>query len=318
MASNPAISQQLELITERFEFFEKASSTLFKKYEAAIHQMVARFETLDADLEYRFNRNPIHHIESRLKRPRSVYEKLERQGYPLTIEAMEKNIMDIAGVRVICSYIDDVYALEKVLFSQDDLQLVRRKDYVANPKPNGYRSLHIIVKIPVYFLDRKQYVPVEIQMRTLAMDFWASLEHTIKYKRKDHQDDVAMYNELKSCSEIIEDVERRMQAMMHVIETSDVEEAARKRREQMREQALVTEQMELELGATSQFYKVGDGNHAAAHVAAAARAAALQASHEIEERARQMENELDQQNAAFKNAVYDVVPGTTGARLPKI
>lgn len=97
-----------------------------------------------------------------------------------------------------------------------------------------------------------------------------------------------------------------------------MEEAARKRREQMREQALVTEQMELELGATSQFYKVGDGNHAAAHVAAAARAAALQASHEIEERARQMENELDQQNAAFKNAVYDVVPGTTGARLPKI
>lgn len=229
-------AEQKQQIVEHFQLFEKASKSLFKKYDAAIREMKTRFEILDADLEYRFNRNPIHHMESRLKTPKSVFEKLQRYEVPITLQSVEEHILDVAGMRVIVSYIDDVYAMVKVLSMQDDLKIVKVKDYIKNPKPNGYRSLHVIVKVPVYFLDRKQYVPVEIQFRTVAMDFWASLEHTLKYKQDVQLEGIDMYDELKNCSEIIEDVERRMQILMHAVQTTDVEEAARKRREQLEEQ----------------------------------------------------------------------------------
>ena len=255
------LEDELELMTESFDLFERASVSIFKKYAAAITQIEARFAVLDADLEYRLNRNPIHHVESRLKKPKSVFEKLKRRSLPITIEAMEHNITDIAGVRVVCSYIDDVYALERVLLSQDDLQLVKRKDYIANPKPNGYRSLHIIVLMPVFFLDRKQYVPVEIQLRTVAMDFWASLEHTLKYKRAKNSQvddalDLEISSELKRCSETIEGVERRMQGLVHLVETEDVLEAARDRRQEMKDQAKQAKQLQLKIEATSQFHRV--------------------------------------------------------------
>ena len=231
-------AEQAQRLVEHFALFEKASKSLFKKYDAAIREMKTRFEILDADLEYRFNRNPIHHMESRLKSTKSVYEKLQRYDVPITLRSVEEHILDVAGMRVIVSYIDDVYAMVKVLSMQDDLKIVKVKDYIAHPKPNGYRSLHIIVKTPIYFLDRKQYVPVEIQFRTIAMDFWASLEHTLKYKKKGdgNLEGIDMEDELKNCSDIIEDVERRMQILMHAVQTSDVEEAARKRREQLKEQ----------------------------------------------------------------------------------
>ena len=229
-------AEQKEKLREHYRLFERASKSLFKKYEAAIHEMKTRFEILDADLEYRFNRNPIHHMETRLKSPKSVFEKLQRYDVPITLKSVEENVLDVAGMRVIVSYIDDVYAMVKVLSKQDDLQMVKVKDYIANPKPNGYRSLHVIVKVPVYFLDRKQYVPVEIQFRTVAMDFWASLEHTLKYKQDVQLEGIDMYDELKNCSDIIQDVERRMQILMHAVQTTDVEEAARKRRQQLEEQ----------------------------------------------------------------------------------
>lgn len=229
-------AEQKQQIVEHFQLFEKASKSLFKKYDAAIKEMKTRFEILDADLEYRFNRNPIHHMESRLKTPKSVFEKLQRYEVPITLQSVEEHILDVAGMRVIVSYIDDVYAMVKVLSMQDDLKIVKVKDYIKNPKPNGYRSLHVIVKVPVYFLDRKQYVPVEIQFRTVAMDFWASLEHTLKYKQDVQLEGIDVFDELKNCSEIIEDVERRMQILMHAVQTTDVEEAARKRREQLEEQ----------------------------------------------------------------------------------
>lgn len=229
-------AEQKQQIVEHFQLFEKASKSLFKKYDAAIKEMKTRFEILDADLGYRFNRNPIHHMESRLKTPKSVFEKLQRYEVPITSQSVEEHILDVAGMRVIVSYIDDVYAMVKVLSMQDDLKIVKVKDYIKNPKPNGYRSLHVIVKVPVYFLDRKQYVPVEIQFRTVAMDFWASLEHTLKYKQDVQLEGIDMFDELKNCSEIIEDVERRMQILMHAVQTTDVEEAARKRREQLEEQ----------------------------------------------------------------------------------
>ena len=245
MPQKEATSEQIRAAADRYQIFEHASKSLFKKYEAAILEMKTRFEILDADLEFRFNRNPIHHIETRLKKPRSVFEKLIRYEKPLTLESMEENVLDIAGLRVIASYIDDVYALVKVLSMQDDLEIIKVKDYIANPKPNGYRSLHIIVKIPIYFLDRKQYVPVEIQFRTIAMDFWASLEHTLKYKKNRELEGIDMYDELKNCSDIIKDVEHRMQILMHAVQTNDVEEAARQRRDQLKKQAQQVEQTKI-------------------------------------------------------------------------
>lgn len=245
MPQKEATSEQIRAAADRYQIFEHASKSLFKKYEAAILEMKTRFEILDADLEFRFNRNPIHHIETRLKKPRSVFEKLIRYEKPLTLESMEENVLDIAGLRVIASYIDDVYALVKVLSMQDDLEIIKAKDYIANPKPNGYRSLHIIVKIPIYFLDRKQYVPVEIQFRTIAMDFWASLEHTLKYKKNRELEGIDMYDELKNCSDIIKDVEHRMQILMHAVQTNDVEEAARQRRDQLKKQAQQVEQAKI-------------------------------------------------------------------------
>lgn len=241
MVREDITAEQKQQIVEHFQLFEKASKSLFKKYEAAIREMKTRFEILDADLEYRFNRNPIHHMETRLKTPKSVFEKLQRYEVPITLQSVEEHILDVAGMRVIVSYIDDVYAMVKVLSLQDDLKIVKVKDYIKNPKPNGYRSLHVIVKVPVYFLDRKQYVPVEIQFRTVAMDFWASLEHTLKYKQDVQLEGIDMFDELKNCSEIIEDVERRMQILMHAVQTTDVEEAARKRREQLEEQEACVE-----------------------------------------------------------------------------
>ena len=136
-----------------------------------------------------------------------------------TLENIEKYIMDIAGIRVICSYISDVYNLFDLLQRQDDLEIVTVKDYIANPKPNGYRSLHVIVRIPVYFLDSKQMVPVEIQLRTVAMDFWASLEHDLKYKAKREIEGIDSYGELKDCSRIIEDVEARMQILARALDS---------------------------------------------------------------------------------------------------
>ena len=245
MPQKEATSEQIRAAADRYQIFEHASKSLFKKYEAAILEMKTRFEILDADLEFRFNRNPIHHIETRLKKPRSVFEKLIRYEKPLTLESMEENVLDIAGLRVIASYIDDVYALVKVLSMQDDLEIIKVKDYIANPKPNGYRSLHIIVKTPIYFLDRKQYVPVEIQFRTIAMDFWASLEHTLKYKKNRELEGIDMYDELKNCSDIIKDVEHRMQILMHAVQTNDVEEAARQRRDQLKKQAQQVEQAKI-------------------------------------------------------------------------
>lgn len=241
MTNESPSADKVKRAAEHYRLFERASKSLFKKYDAAIREMKTRFEILDADLEYRFNRNPIHHMETRLKTPESVFEKLERYGVPVTLKSMEENILDVAGMRVIVSYIDDVYALVKVLSLQDDLQIVKVKDYIKNPKPNGYRSLHVIVKVPIYFLDRKQYVPVEIQFRTVAMDFWASLEHTLKYKQDVSLEGIDMYDELKDCSKVIEDVEKRMQILMHAVQTTDVEEAARKRRHQLEEQEAAVE-----------------------------------------------------------------------------
>lgn len=209
---------------------EYAAQDILMKYHAAMRQMEVRLETLDQDLKLRQKRNPIHHVESRMKSIPSIFEKLERYGKSSTLESMEQHIMDIAGLRVIVSYVQDAYDILHYLKHQDDLTVVTVKDYIAKPKPNGYRSLHLIVRIPVYFLDDKEDIPVEIQIRTIAMDFWASLEHDLKYKAVRMIEGVDAPAELEECSRIIEEVENRMQVLASALEgemphASQVDEA---------------------------------------------------------------------------------------------
>lgn len=199
---------------------EYAAQDILQKYHAAMRQMEVRLETLDQDLKLRQRRNPIHHIESRMKSVPSIFEKLERYGKATTLECMERYIMDIAGLRVIVSYVQDSYDILNYLEHQDDLTVVTVKDYIANPKPNGYRSLHLIVRIPVYFLNTKEEIPVEIQIRTIAMDFWASLEHDLKYKSVRQLDGIDISSELKECSNIIKGVEDRMQVLAQALDST--------------------------------------------------------------------------------------------------
>jgi len=206
----------LHMTSESMEKLHQASvetQSIMQKYRAAMREMQVRL-----DLNLKKHRNPIHHIESRLKTPASIYEKIGRYGYEATLENMERYILDIAGIRVICPYIQDVYSLFELLNRQDDLEIVKVKDYIASPKPNGYRSLHVIARIPVFFMDKKESIPVEIQLRTLAMDFWASLEHDLKYKAVSEVQGIDASSELKDCSRIIEEVESRMQVLAGALE----------------------------------------------------------------------------------------------------
>ena len=210
-----------------------------RPYQNACQIMRAKLEVLNGSLYQKSSVSPIHNIQERIKSKRSIEKKLEKLGYSDSVQNAKDHLRDIAGIRVICYFIDDIYNLVNALKRQSELIFIREKDYIQNPKPNGYRSLHIIVKVPVYFLDRKQYVPVEIQLRTIAMDFWASLEHTLKYKQDAKVEGIDMFDDLKDCSDIIQDVERRMQILMHAVQTSDVEEAASRRRAQIEEQEKV-------------------------------------------------------------------------------
>ena len=202
---------------QRMRSLERGARDMLKKYHAAMRQMEVRLEILDQDLKLSNHRSPVHHIESRLKKPASIFEKLNRYEKKPNVDNMTKFILDIAGLRVICSYISDVYDIFHSLEKQDDLTIVTVKDYIANPKENGYRSLHIIAKIPVHFIEAREEIPVEIQLRTVAMDFWASLEHDLKYKALQEIKGVDSFEELKECSKIIEGVEARMQVLARAL-----------------------------------------------------------------------------------------------------
>ena len=152
-------------------------------YSCAIKEVKTKFDVLDTEFHIRYQRNPISTIHTRLKSQTSILEKMNRLGYPPTVDNIERHLNDIAGVRVICAYVDDIYKIAEALIRQDDIHLISEKDYIAKPKPNGYRSLHLIVSTPVYFAQCKREMRVEVQIRTIAMDFWASLEHQIKYKK---------------------------------------------------------------------------------------------------------------------------------------
>lgn len=182
---------------------------LMAYYRCAIMEIETKLNVLNEEFSLRYDRNPINSMKSRLKKPKSVKEKLEKRNLPVSLESIEKNIYDIAGVRVVCSFEDDVYTIANALLSQDDITLVQKKDYIKNPKPNGYRSLHLIVSVPIFLAKEKKSMKVEIQLRTIAMDFWASLEHQLRYK-KDFEFTQDMAKELLLCANMSAELDERM------------------------------------------------------------------------------------------------------------
>ena len=199
----PEISQALRDIAEDYVIMKC-------RYQSALREVRTKLEILDDEFQMRHSRNPIHHMESRIKSPQSTAQKIKRKGLPITPQAAMENLNDIAGIRVVCAYLNDTYAIGEMLTGQDDIQLVQMRDYIASPKPNGYRSLHLIVRVPVFLSEGKLLLPVEVQIRTIAMDFWASLDHKLRYKQNlKNSEEIAL--ELRECADIIAGVDLKMQ-----------------------------------------------------------------------------------------------------------
>ena len=191
--------------------------TLMSYYKCALMEVETKLNVLNEEFSLQHERNPISSIKSRIKTPSAIKEKLERRGFPSSLESIEENITDVAGLRVCCSFVEDVYMIAEALLKQDDITLIIKKDYIKNPKENGYRSLHLIVAVPIYLSSEKRMMKVEIQLRTIAMDFWASVEHQLRYK-KDYEFTKGMASELLSCAKISADLDERMGRLKQMIE----------------------------------------------------------------------------------------------------
>ncbi len=192
-------------------------SRLMAYYRCALMEIETKFNVLNEEFSLQHDRNPISSIKGRLKSLPSIQEKLRRKNLPLSISSIEENLNDVAGVRVVCSFAEDVTTLAEALLKQDDIALIERKDYIAHPKANGYRSLHLIVSVPIFLENEKRIMKVEIQLRTIAMDFWASLEHQLRYK-KDFAFTDDMARELTECARISAELDERMDALRKRIE----------------------------------------------------------------------------------------------------
>ncbi len=204
-------------IKERLQTYTAPYRELMSYYRCAMMEVSTKFNVLDEELSLQYDRNPIEAIKTRLKSPESIMDKLSRRGLPFSAESIEQNLNDIAGVRVICAYISDIYMLRDALLRQDDIVLLQEKDYIKNPKPNGYRSLHLIVETPIFLHDQKKQMRVEVQFRTMAMDWWASVEHKLRYKKPAAPEEVN--SELKECAEISADLDKRLEKLRQRTET---------------------------------------------------------------------------------------------------
>ncbi len=197
-----------------YKYFEDNKEILEKEYsyyECALMNVETKFNILNRQFSNYYDRNPIESISARLKSKDSLIRKINRYNLDLDLDSIKEGINDIAGIRIVCSFIDDIYRLERDFLSQDDVVLLTRKDYIENPKNSGYRSLHLIVEVPIYLRDGKKMVRVEVQMRTIAMDFWASLEHKIRYKKNISKEDLKMIaKELVECADLTNEVDNRM------------------------------------------------------------------------------------------------------------
>lgn len=195
---------------------------LMLEYACAIREIKTKLEILDTEFAVHYSRNPISTIHTRLKSQTSIMQKMTRKGVTVTRDNIEHTLNDIAGIRVICSYIDDIYRIADALTNQDDIRLIQKKDYIDHPKPNGYRSLHLIVEVPVFFAEQKKWVRAEVQIRTIAMDFWASLEHGIKYKKNEPEAGEIIAG-LKECADVIAATDKRMQELRIRMEETQTE-----------------------------------------------------------------------------------------------
>ena len=202
------LMEQLKVLMQHSHQFQEMEMM----YSCAIREVRTKAEVLNHEMSVRYHRNPISNITSRVKSPESIAQKLYNKGLPFTVEAIMANLSDVAGVRIICEFVDDIYSIAAMLAMQDDLKLIKVKDYIKYPKPNGYRSYHMIVEIPVFFSKGKTPMRVEIQIRTMAMDFWASLDHELKYKKNiNPEDEEIIANELHACAERIAETDDIMQ-----------------------------------------------------------------------------------------------------------
>ena len=214
----PDMVQVPEMWVDQARQFQQA----MMRYTCAIREVKTKLEVLNDELSVKNQRNPIEMIKSRVKKPKSIVEKLQRRGFEISLESMEKNLDDVAGIRIICSFLDDIYEVADMLIRQDDVKVIAVKDYIQNPKPNGYRSYHMIVEIPVFFSDSKKPIRVEVQIRTIAMDFWASLDHQLKYKKSFIDDNGEISEELKQCAEVIAGTDVKMLEIRKKIEAQGV------------------------------------------------------------------------------------------------
>ena len=217
-SSKKIILSETDLPGGSEEIFEKISNLreLLLTYNSAIREVKTKLEILNDELSVRNRRNPIQFIKSRVKTPMSIVDKLQKLEKEISVESVMTSLNDVAGIRVIASFVDDVYEIADMLTKQDDVFLIEAKDYIKNPKPNGYRSYHLIVEVPVFFSDKKQFVRVEIQIRTVAMDFWASLEHQLKYK-ENIKNSEEIEAELRQCAETIANTDMKMMSIRNKI-----------------------------------------------------------------------------------------------------
>ena len=208
----PDMVQVPEMWVDQARQFQQA----MMRYTCAIREVKTKLEVLNDELSVKNQRNPIEMIKSRVKKPKSIVEKLQRRGFEISLESMEKNLDDVAGIRIICSFLDDIYEVADMLIRQDDVKVIAVKDYIQNPKPNGYRSYHMIIEIPVFFSDSKKPIRVEVQIRTIAMDFWASLEHKIAYKFEGNAPE-NLLKELKACADMVDMLDAKMFSLNEAI-----------------------------------------------------------------------------------------------------
>lgn len=209
-------------LEQKLNEINKIYPELKKNYTCAIRQVRTKLQNLDDDFQLRHMHNPIHHMDSRIKTADSILEKLVRRGFSLDIDKIGDQLTDIAGIRVICPYIEDIYTIAKLLKNQSDVTLLRESDYIKNPKENGYRSLHLIVSVPIYLVDACVKLPVEIQIRTIAMDFWASLEHKLRYKTESNGElPKFIADQLKECADNITNSDMQMQKIHSFLEDLD-------------------------------------------------------------------------------------------------
>ncbi len=225
-SENPRFTLKDELIswlsassTEELQKIAEDSSRLMTYYRCAMLEIETKFKVLNEQFSLNRERNPIESIKTRLKSPRSIEEKLQRRGLPRTLSSIESGLNDVAGVRVICAFVDDIYLLADCLESQDDVKILKKKDYIKSPKPNGYRSLHLIVEIPIFLCEEKKFIKVEVQLRTIAMESWANLEHRLRYKKNlDDSIHEQTKDALLECANLSSMLDMKMQNIKNIIE----------------------------------------------------------------------------------------------------